>query len=92
MTTLRYVAVDSHLEVSPDQWRDFVDPQYRDAVPRVVTLDNGGDAWQLPGDGPLVPLGLNFSAGRGWKNLKPTGLSYSRDSSVRATASSAWKR
>ncbi len=76
MTSYRHVSVDSHLEVSPDQWRDFVEPAHRDAVPRVVKLDNGGDAWQLPGEGPLVPLGLNFSAGRGFHNLKPTGLSY----------------
>jgi predicted TIM-barrel fold metal-dependent hydrolase len=77
MRQYRYVSVDSHLEVSPDQWRDFVDPAFRDQVPRVVKLDNGGDAWKLPGEGPLVPLGLNFSAGRGWPNLRPTGVSYS---------------
>jgi predicted TIM-barrel fold metal-dependent hydrolase len=76
MRRYRYVSVDSHLEVSPDQWRGFVDPEFQDSVPRVVKLDNGGDAWKLPGEGPLVPLGLNFSAGRGWPNLKPTGISY----------------
>src|SRR5262249_61791100 len=26
-----------------------------------------------------VPLGLNYSAGRVWKNLKPTGISYSEN-------------
>ena len=65
----RTVSVDSHLEVSPDRWRDFVDPEFRSAVPEVVQLDDGGDAWKMPGDGPVVPLGLNFSAGRGWENL-----------------------
>lgn len=75
-TTYRYVSVDSHLEVSPDQWRGHVDPEFREYVPEVVELDGGGDAWKLPGDGPLIPLGLNFSAGRGWENLKPSGISY----------------
>lgn len=73
----RIVSIDSHLEVSPDQWRGHVDPEFRSSVPEVVQLEAGGDAWKMPGDGPVVPLGLNFSAGRGWENLKPSGLSYS---------------
>jgi predicted TIM-barrel fold metal-dependent hydrolase len=76
MRAYRYVSVDSHLEVSPDQWRDYVAPEFRGWVPQVVQLPGGGDAWKLPGEGPLVPLGLNFSAGRGWPNLRPSGVSY----------------
>ena len=71
-----YVSADSHLEVSPDQWRPFVDKEFREYVPKVIKLDNGGDAWQMPGNGGVIPLGLNFSAGRGWENIKPTGISY----------------
>ena len=71
-----YVSADSHLEVSPDQWRPFVDKEFHEYVPNVIKLDNGGDAWQMPGNGGVIPLGLNFSAGRGWENIKPTGISY----------------
>ncbi|TMK67327.1 MAG: hypothetical protein E6G60_01100, partial [Actinobacteria bacterium] len=71
-----YVSADSHLEVSPDQWRPFVDKELHEYVPKVIKLDNGGDAWQMPGNGGVIPLGLNFSAGRGWENIKPTGISY----------------
>src|ERR1700694_2778234 len=70
------VSTDSPLEVSPDRWRPFVDRDFHEYVPKVVQLPNGGDAWLMPGRSQPVPLGLNFSAGRGWENLKTSGLSY----------------
>jgi predicted TIM-barrel fold metal-dependent hydrolase len=70
------VSTDSHLEVPPYMWEPFVDAQFREFVPKVVKLPNGGDAWKMPGKSNPVPLGLNFSAGRGWENLKTSGLSY----------------
>ena len=45
-------------------------------MPKVVQLPSGGDAWLMPGKSQPVPLGLNFSAGRGWEHLKISGLSY----------------
>ena len=59
----KIVSADSHLEVSPDRWRDWVEPQYRDCVPKVIRMDNGGDAWVLPNSPAPVPLGANFAAG-----------------------------
>jgi predicted TIM-barrel fold metal-dependent hydrolase len=76
MRAYEIVSTDSHLEVSPDQWRPWVDWEFQDYVPKVVKLPNGGDAWQMPGKSQPVPLGLNFSAGRGWENLKTSGISY----------------
>ncbi|MEX1008998.1 MAG: amidohydrolase family protein [Acidimicrobiia bacterium] len=79
MRDYEIVSTDSHLEVSPDQWRPYVDPEFREYVPKVVELPGGGDAWLMPGKSQPVPLGLNFSAGRGWENLKVSGLSYSEE-------------
>ena len=76
MRDYEIVSTDSHLEVPPDSWRPFVDPEFQDYAPKVVKLPNGGDAWLMPGKENPVPLGLNFSAGRGFENLKVSGLSY----------------
>jgi len=76
MRDYEIVSTDSHLEVSPDQWRPWVEEEFQDYVPKIVKLPNGGDAWQMPGKSQPVPLGLNFSAGRGWENLKTSGISY----------------
>ena len=76
MRDYEVVSTDSHLEVSPDRWRPYVDPAFQEYVPKVVQLPGGGDAWLMPGKSQPVPLGLNFSAGRGWENLKVSGLSY----------------
>ncbi len=77
MRDYEIISTDSHLEVSPDQWRPFVDKEFHEWVPKVVQLPTGGDAWLMPGKSQPVPLGLNFSAGLGFENLKTTGLSYS---------------
>ena len=76
MRDYRVISTDSHLEVSPDRWRPYIDPEFVDYAPKVVKLPGGGDGWLMPGKSVPVPLGLNFSAGRGWENLKPSGLSY----------------
>ncbi len=76
MRDYEIVSTDSHLEVPPDSWRPFVDPEFQDYAPKVVKLPNGGDAWLMPGKENPVPLGLNFSAGRGFENLKVSGISY----------------
>jgi predicted TIM-barrel fold metal-dependent hydrolase len=78
------VSADSHLEVPPDQWRPYVDKEFRQYVPKVVQLaDGSGDGWEMPGGG-LVPLGLQFAITRpGVENRyvysKPIGISYSKD-------------
>lgn len=76
---IKLVSDDSHFEGSPDQWRDHVDASFREWVPTVVDLPGGGQGWQMPGKGkelPPIPLGLNVGAGRGWENLKTSGISY----------------
>ena len=77
MRDYEIISTDSHLEVPPYAWEPYVDKEFREFVPKVVQLPGGGDAWAMPGRANPVPLGLNFSAGRGWENLKTSGLSYS---------------
>ncbi len=76
MRDYEIISTDSHLEVPPYSWEPYVAPEFREFVPKVVQLPGGGDAWQMPGRAQPVPLGLNFSAGRGWEHLKTSGLSY----------------
>jgi predicted TIM-barrel fold metal-dependent hydrolase len=70
------VSADTHLEVSPDVWRPYVDPAFHAFVPEVVALPGGGDAWLMPGSDAPVPVGLNHAAGRGWEHVRPEGVSY----------------
>ncbi|MGE0878354.1 MAG: amidohydrolase family protein [Acidimicrobiia bacterium] len=60
---MKIISADTHLEVSPDRWRSYVDREFREFVPNVIRLDNGGDAWVLPNSPAPVPLGTNFAAG-----------------------------
>lgn len=76
MRDYEIISTDSHLEVPPTMWEPYVAPEFRRYVPRVVRLADGGDAWLMHGRDVPVPLGLNFSAGRGWENLKTRGLRY----------------
>lgn len=79
MRSYELVSADSHLEASPDQWRSYVDAEFREWVPRVVELDDGGEGWQMSGRDEIVPLGLNLAAGRGWENVKQRGIRYAEN-------------
>jgi predicted TIM-barrel fold metal-dependent hydrolase len=76
MRDYELISTDSHLEVPPTMWEPYVDGEFQRFVPKVVKLPTGGDGWLMPGKDQPVPLGLNFSAGRGWENLRTSGLSY----------------
>ncbi|MCH2174030.1 amidohydrolase [Myxococcota bacterium] len=76
MRDYEVISTDSHLEVPPYFWEPYVESAFQKYCPKVVKLPNGGDAWLIHGKATPIPLGLNFSAGRGWENLKPTGISY----------------
>ncbi|MBV9997142.1 MAG: amidohydrolase [Caulobacteraceae bacterium] len=77
MRNYEIVSTDSHLEVPPYMWEPYVAKEFREYVPKVVQLPGGGDGWKMPGKMAPVPLGLNFSAGRGWRGLRTSGISYS---------------
>ncbi len=59
----KIVSSDTHLEVSPDRWRPWVEGEFQKFVPKIIKLANGGDAWVLPSSPAPVPLGTNFAAG-----------------------------
>ena len=47
MSAYDVVSAASQTEVSPDVWRAYVDPEFRDFVPRVTSID-GNAAWIMP--------------------------------------------
>jgi predicted TIM-barrel fold metal-dependent hydrolase len=57
------VSVDDHVVEPPDAFVDRFPARYRDAAPRVVPTDDGGEAWSWNGE--LLPnVGFNAVAGR----------------------------
>ena len=66
------VSADSHLE-APPEWADRVPERYRDLAPRVVTIDNGGDAWDLRDGKEPKPLGLQVVAGIPYRDFVQSG-------------------
>jgi uncharacterized protein len=82
MQNYECVSADSHLEVPPSFWEPYVDKEFRQYVPKVVKLDNGGDAWKMYGTDRVLPLGLNFFSSskdprNRWETARITGVSYS---------------
>lgn len=81
MRNYEIVSTDSHLEVPPDSWRPFVDPEFREYAPKVVKLPNGGDAWLMPGkENPCCSASTSRPAGasrtsRPRESRTPTGSS-----------------
>ena len=61
----RCVSADSHLEISPNRWRDRVPEQYRERAPRAIRLPNGGDAI-IAENKPLLPL-FQHNSGVPWE-------------------------
>src|SRR5204862_441388 len=47
------VSVDDHVVEPPDAFADRFPAKFRDAAPRVVTTDDGGEAWSWNGE--LLP-------------------------------------
>ena len=57
------VSVDDHVVEPPDTFVDRFPTRFRDAAPRVVPTDDGGEAWLWNGE--LLPnVGFNAVAGR----------------------------
>jgi uncharacterized protein len=40
----RYISGDGHMEISPEQWRHWVDPKFRDRAPRAIHMPDGSTA------------------------------------------------
>ncbi len=56
------ISADGHVETPPDEWMKHVPEKYKDRAPRLVKLEDGGEAWQVEGL-PLMQNGLNLTGG-----------------------------
>ncbi|HEV7679849.1 MAG TPA: amidohydrolase family protein [Candidatus Dormibacteraeota bacterium] len=59
MGKVEIVSAASNTEVSPDVWRSHVDPEFRDFVPKVTTVD-GSAAWVMPVTDQVVQMPRNL--------------------------------
>jgi predicted TIM-barrel fold metal-dependent hydrolase len=57
------VSVDDHVVEPPDMFEGHIPDRYRDQAPKVVTKDDGTDAWVFEGQ-EATNVGLNAVAGR----------------------------
>src|SRR5919108_1993109 len=57
------VSVDDHVVEPPDMFESHIPARYRDQAPKVVTKDDGTDAWVFEGQ-EATNVGLNAVAGR----------------------------
>jgi uncharacterized protein len=57
------ISADGHVCEPANCYVDHIDPRYRDEAPRIETLDDGTDAFVVPGMKRPVPLGFIDGAG-----------------------------
>ena len=68
------ISADSHLEVSPEDWRHRVPPELQERAPRRVVMQGGGDAILVEGS-PLLIAGTNL-CGIPYEQYRPSGVRY----------------
>ena len=68
------ISADSHLEISPDRWRDRVTAKHRSRAPRIVKLAEGGNAILVEGKA-LHPMALTIT-GKPFKEQDLRGVEY----------------
>ena len=56
------ISADGHLETPPDAWMKHVPERYKERAPRLIPLEDGGEAWLVEGM-PLMQNGPNLAAG-----------------------------
>ena len=71
MPNYKLISADSHVFEPREMWVDYIDPQFRERAPRIVTDPNGlkGDYFVMPGQEP-EKVGGGFSAGATPEELK----------------------
>lgn len=76
---LTIVSVDDHVVEPPDLFDGRMPARFADRIPRVVDVENGGQAWLY--EGHVLPnVGLNAVAGRAIeeKSMEPTRFDHMR--------------
>lgn len=64
------ISADGHVCEPANCYVDHIDPKYRDQAPRIVELDNGTEAFVVPGMRKPVALGFVDGAGFGARERK----------------------
>src|SRR5437016_1124403 len=67
---------DAHVNEPPDTWKGRVPAKFADRAPRVVRLEDGGDAWQFDENKPVRRMGLTAVAGLSYVGYRNSGVSY----------------
>jgi predicted TIM-barrel fold metal-dependent hydrolase len=67
---------DAHVIEPPDTWQPRMPARLRDRAPRVLRMEDGGDAWQFDENKPLRRLGLIAMAGKSYLQFKNAGVPY----------------
>jgi uncharacterized protein len=62
-TSYRVISADTHVLEPADLWTSRVEPKYRDRVPRIEWLEQGG-AWIIEGAKEPISFGFTMAAGR----------------------------
>jgi predicted TIM-barrel fold metal-dependent hydrolase len=67
---------DAHVNEPPDTWKGRVPAKFAARAPRVVRLEDGGDAWQFDENKPMRRMGLTAVAGLSYVGYRNSGMSY----------------
>ncbi len=70
------ISADSHVVEPPVVFSDYLDCSWREHSPRLVSDNDGGQAYQVPGLRRLIGLGLAGAAGRHPASLRETGTPF----------------
>lgn len=74
MRSYEVIDADQHIIEPPDLWERWLPARFRDRAPKLVTDEDGGDAWRLGEH--IEPLGLVTVMGTRPEDLRWTGVRY----------------
>lgn len=75
VSAAKIISGDTHLEIDSKWWADRVPKMYRERVPRVIQLPDGGDAWMVEG-AAIREIPQDLYGGKGRGKWTPFGQSY----------------
>ncbi len=75
MPDKRIISADDHVQEPADLWQSRLPARLRERAPKLVTLPDGGQGWQVA-DHPPRPLGILVMAGRSPEEFQDSGLTW----------------
>jgi predicted TIM-barrel fold metal-dependent hydrolase len=70
------ISADSHITEPPDCYTAHIDPAFRDRAPHMITDDERGDVFVVPGMGRPIAMGLVAAAGKAADELTLEGVHF----------------